>query len=178
MSWTFHLTCQHGSQNPKTEFVLRKFQTENNRLYYYYSHKNISPFLTGSNPPPNQFFFTSWRWQIWKTFALSGTITSMVQVIARKRDGKRKALRTRLRQLSCFERSEENGGKFTCFAKRCFLCRFLYLARTKWSGMHVRDGIPTRENYYEPLQTKCFKRVKLYLENISVEIFRICYLKS
>ena len=178
MSWTFHLTCQHGSQNPKTEFVLRKFQTENNRHYYYYSHKNISPFLTGSNPPPNQFFFTSWRWQIWKTFALSVTITSMVQAIARKRDGKRQALRTRLRQLSCFERSEENGGKFHMLCKTLFSVSFSvscaytveWDARARWTP-HARKLV-------RATLKKFFKRVNLYLENISVEIFRVCYLKS
>ena len=164
MSWTFHLTCQHGSQNPMTEFVLRKFQTENNRHYYYYSYKNISPFLTGSNPPSNQFFFTSWRWQIWKTFALSGTITSMVQAIARKRDGKRATLGTRLRQLSCFGRSEENGGKFHMFCKTLFSVSCAYIVewdaramdspREKTSTSHLKHVL--KESKTVPWEHLCW----------------------
>jgi len=65
----------------------------------------------------------------------------MVQAIARKRDGNREALGTRLRQLSCFGRAEENGEKFHMFCKTLFSVSSAYMV--EWDG---RDGLPTREN--------------------------------
>ena len=42
---------------------------------------------------------------------------AIVMAIARKRDGNRDALRTRLRYLSCFGKVGENAGKFHTFCE-------------------------------------------------------------
>ena len=49
--------------------------------------------------------------QIWKSIAISGKITSIVLDIAPKRDSKREALGTPLRQHSCPGKVGENGWK-------------------------------------------------------------------
>ena len=56
----------------------------------------------------------------------------MVQAIARKRDGNREALGTRLRQLSCFERPEENCGKVQMFCKTLFSVSSAY--KVEWDA--------------------------------------------
>ena len=65
--------------------------------------------LIGANPLVNSPKLASVH-QIWKTFAISNKMTSTVQDIERRKGGQPA-------QLSCFGRTQENGGKFRTFRK-------------------------------------------------------------
>ena len=118
--------CQHGSQNPKTEFVLRKFQTENNRHYYYYSYKNISPFLTGSNPPPNQFFLPAGDDKYGRRLRYPVQLRQWYRLPLEKGTANEKPWGRGCVSSVVLEDMRKMAENFTCFAKHCFL----YLART------------------------------------------------